>query len=304
MKTDNEKLDLHEDLGESKNDTPFNATDNNKSKPFLSGWRWAWGILLASFLAWVPFFGYTHLLQMLETAGFRGAYINPKTYDLVYYFMMGWSEVVNNGFPLIETDKIIDLSLKILGFALFAGTVLTVIFWWVISLAKRNKAGIENSEKRDIYYDMSKILVESTESLKGFSLLWLAMILLLFSTAMLEVVALISLFILSSFLWFLSLTGYLSGIAAGKEVVISTECRQREPSKSEINDKFRVGCSLMNIEGKEVQGIRIYSDEKHIFFLGDDGAYQTDYQGNLVLFSPIERLKSEEDKGNTEGAEK
>jgi hypothetical protein len=293
---DYEKLNFHENLGESKNDTPFNATDKNESKHFLSGWRWAWGILLASFLAWVPFFGYTHLLQMLETAGFRGAYINPKTYDLVYYFLMGWSEVVNNGFPLIEAGNILELSLKILGFALLVGTVVTVIFWWAVSLVQKYKLGIEKTEKRDIYYYMSKILVDSTESLKGFSRLWLAMILLLFSTAMFEVVALISLFILSSFLWFLSLAGSLSGVSAGKDIVIDTECGQREPFESEINDKFRVGCSLMNIDGKEVQGIRIYSDEKHIFFLGDDGAYQTDYQGNLVLFSPIERLKSGEVK--------
>ena len=305
---DYEKINLLKTrIDKQRESKPSAASDNKADKvktPSVFGWRWAWGILIASFLAWVPFFGYTHLLKMLETAGFSGVYINPKTYDLVYYFLLGWSEVVNNGLSFLESEKILNVSFKLLIFAPPLGSLLTLLIWWTVSFAKKNKVVAGKPERKAIYHNVSKVLIDSTESWRGFFRLWVSMIILIFSTAIVEIIAFISLFILSSFLWFLSLTGYLSGISAGKDVVLETKCGHREPSKSEMHDTFRIGCSLMKIEGKAVEGGRIYSDEKHIFFIGDEGAYQTDYQGNLILFSPIERLKSKEDKESTGGSDK
>lgn len=269
---------------------------DNEKKPIMSGWRWIWGAVIASFLAWVPFFGYTHLIQMLEVSGFRGVYIEPKTYDLVYYFLMGWSKVVNNGLSSINAEQMLNLSLKLLGFALLIGSILAVFFRGVTYFFKRKEYGVNKGKKIDLKDYISMLLIESHDSWKDFFRLWIAIVSSVFSIAMIEVIAFIVLFILSSFLWFLSLTGYLSGISAGKEIVVETECTQRDPSKNELNNKFRVGCSLLKVGGEEIQGIRIYSDNKHIFFIGDEGAYQTDYQGNLILFSPIERLGEKEGK--------
>lgn len=267
-----------------------------EGKSFLVTWRWLWAPAIGIYLAWVPFYGYTYLIKKLEYAGFDGVDINPKTYDLVYYFLEGWTDPITKALSFPDASIPWELVYKIMMFGGLVGLSFILFSflnrWFSITTNK------ESSVVKPWSIKASKVFINAAYSFKDSLLLFLGGIVSTSLVVLLEILGLFFIFLLGALLWLLALTGVMSGWKSGSELVKNPICNERPWNDSEINRGYGHSCSQIKIDGKFKEGHRIYSDSNSTFFVTNEGAYQVNNVGEKIYFKTITRIKSAEVNSN------
>jgi hypothetical protein len=159
---------------------------------------------------------------------------------------------------------------------------------------------VQNGKRKTLIDRFSEIMTNPMDSFKNLFLLFFTGFAFASVIAVVEVFALLIFLVLGASLWLLSLTGYISGLEEGKDIVSDRICEvQHEWKDFEKKQGFFHGCSEIKIEKKMVAGKRVYSDKNSTFFVTNKGSYQVNNKGEILYFRPITRLKKVDRKAES-----
>jgi hypothetical protein len=264
-------------------------------KPIITKWRVIGSLLFSLFLAWVPFFGYTYLIAMLQSAGFDGVDVNPKVYDLVMFFLAGWTDPITKGLTIPVLSKwweLAQIGAKG-GLGLFLFMFMASLFVRGVEYFSYKKLlGAKYNERPKLTLEeMARdLLLDSARDYKSFFILLGYSIIAGFMSVFSAVMTIYMFIFFGALLWLLAMMGYLAGNEYGKEISSHYVCTDHEWTEVEIKQGYGKKCAQIQIEGELVSGQRIFSDSQSTFFVTNEGAYQVDPEGKVLYYRPITRL--------------
>jgi hypothetical protein len=226
--------------------------------------------LIALVTSWVPFYGYMYLNAFLSGIGFESVYVSMDVWEAVYYFFSSTSEFWGRDF--LESNKYLYYSISI---AVTTFIALIVIFYEIsppeaVSL-KVN--GWYFSLKDSKYYKFLTALFIA--AMTGTAVYLLPYIILIGF-------ALIFLF---------AVVGNLFGLNDGKQALVE------EPCIYASSDSY---CASILIGEDHKVGYVAYSNEKHTFFVANDGLYYLNSKGSVLQHRPfMPSLKIYTENGNS-----
>lgn len=273
--------------------------NNSNDKPSMLSvfkWRIYIGIILSALLAWIPFFGYSYQVAKLEQVGFYGVDINPKTYDLVGFFLDG----VSGGILKILSIEFFDLLKAMSGQALLFSVVgVAAVFYtgYVIRYVKSRK----EIKKSPIIFWLKNSIVRSN-SIHGAARLFLWSTPAFFISILLVYIAMASIFIFfSGVFWLLGVMGEIKGSQAGREILSKHICQEFKWDEQESDIQHVVGCNEVVVkdeknEKETLKGRRLYSDSFSTYFITSDAIYQINGMGEVVFSGSIHQRPNLENK--------
>jgi hypothetical protein len=220
-----------------------------------------WPIYLKGFvifivLSWVPFYGYMYLNARLAGIGYQSVFITIDVWEAVYYFFISATDFFENTYLSLEYAL---YSMKMAGLifiGLLLGTCKCLTSDRVKGFVKEGATWVSKVLKNNFIF--------------SFVAAFFSFILLYLTPAIITAIF--------SLIFLFSVLGHFYGIKDGKAVLNEIKCIYAKPNSS---------CVQLIVDGQPKRGHVDYTNDKHTFFISNDGIYYLGAKGQMKQYRPF-----------------
>lgn len=212
---------------------------------------------IAIVTSWVPFYGYMYLNAFLSGVGFESVYVSMDVWEAVYYFFSSISKFWER--DILEGNEYLYYSISI---AVIIFIALIVIFYEISppeTVSLKVKGWYSSLKERKYYKFFTALFIAAVTGIAVY----------LFPYIILIGFAVIFLF---------AVVGNLFGLGDGKQALVEESCIYAD------NDSH---CASILIGEDHRVGYVAYSNEKHTFFVANDGLYYLNSKGRVLQYRPF-----------------
>lgn len=253
-------------MSDAKKESGVSVTSTS-SVPKFTIFAGAWLGILGTYF---NFFGYSYLKGMLQQIGFDYVSLNTLPFENIYIAIESFLPVM---LSIIKSD-FSSYFYKVPVIAVLFGGTLVLVFYF-----------INHSNKKEGSFNLVQYLLDSTKSMLGAAKVFPVISLLMGGVYFALTLAFMGLLIIA---YVIAALGMAAGESKGVQLVENAVCVEIKNTQKTVP-----GCREITLaNGKVIEGIRLFKDDKVTYFITNDAAYELDMNNKVNMSIPIHRGKT------------